>query len=145
MFGAWRSVCQQAVSSRPNSVSSVRMITLAFRNENLLPEVPVRPSQSILVSVTAFLLRPAPEQPLRADPEVYRCFRILRLLGHVHTFLQSRDFHPRHVHCPVERGGIPRHFGGFHRGGNQHSGNYCSTQILSRWSVRTDECGYFPR
>src|SRR5712692_3069114 len=48
------------------------------------------------------------EQAFRADPEVYRSFRILRLLGHIHALLQSSDFHARHVHRSVERGGVPR-------------------------------------
>ena len=89
--GAWRSACQQAVNSRANSVSSVSMTTLACRKGNPLQNIfpllqnqiaTANPNQLQLVG---FVQRR--KQPLRADAEIYCCFRIFRLLRHIHALL----------------------------------------------------------
>src|SRR5229473_2443756 len=144
MLGAWGSACQQAVSNRANSVSSVRMTTLACRKENPLPEVSVRPRRTSSHRLQLFCFVQRREQTFRTDPEVYRCFRILRLLGNIHALLQSSDFHARDVHRPLERRGIPRFLGGFGCRRDQHPGHHGPPQILRGRPVFTDERRYFP-
>src|ERR1700757_1116057 len=105
MVGGRRSVCQQELSRRANSLSSVRIRTLAVFKE-------LR-SGIRLSSRIAFGRRLQPlrfvncgYQPLGADAEVYCGFGVFGLLGHVHTLEQAGDFNAGHGQGAIENGGV---------------------------------------
>src|SRR6266568_4140124 len=95
--GAWRSVCQQAVSNRANSVSSVRITTLACRNEGQLLKFPSGSAGSLRYPLQFLCFAERRGQTFRADSKIHCRFRVFCLLGHVHALLQSRHFHACHV------------------------------------------------
>src|SRR5271157_4538291 len=105
--GSWRSTCQHADSNRANSASSVRINTLVFRKSDPLPDcvtcLPLLRSREL--QFLGFVQ--CRKQPLRADPQVHRCFRVLRLFGHFHALLQAGNFHARDRQHVVQSCGDP--------------------------------------
>src|SRR5260221_3845904 len=85
------------------------------------------------------------KQPLLADSQIHRRFRVLRWLRRFHALLQPRNFHARNRQRPVEPRRISRFLRALQVRSKQRPRHHRAPQILRGWPVLAHKRSHFPR